>query len=416
MRFLRLLMFTLLSSIVLWLGIIPAFRGLNTDFPSYYTASRLVVEGGDLHRLYDDDWFQAQMNSYGIGQPGKFTPFPPVTALVFVPLAALPPGLALQVWTVVNCILLIFCIILLSKITGKDWLWCSLLYLAGGLALINNFRFGQLYLLLSLLVLAGYILFQRGRPQTSGLLLGIGAALKYFPVAYLPLFALRREWKLIAVFTSTIAALYLLAAAVMGTAVYKHFFSVALTRPLGRQLGGNLQDPFSSTFQSWDSLFRRLFVADSRWNVAPVVDSHAGFYLCKYAVMLTILGLTVAGFRWAQKASGAEALQFALITVATLLILPDSATYHFLLLILPVGIVLKASRTRWGWEQKLLLACFVLIGFIPYGWFRPFDGRGLLTFLAYPRLGLMVVIFLTILLYVRAYVRDRGTPPVSAVP
>ncbi len=65
--------------LLLWVrGIAPAVSRIDTDFPNYLTAARIVADGGPAARLYDDAWFQQQMRDYGIGDPkqGKFAPFP----------------------------------------------------------------------------------------------------------------------------------------------------------------------------------------------------------------------------------------------------------------------------------------------------------------------------------------------------
>jgi hypothetical protein len=64
-------------------GVVPAVTRVDTDFPNYLTAAKIVADGGSAERLYDDSWFQEQMRRYRIGklEEGKFYPFPPPTAL-----------------------------------------------------------------------------------------------------------------------------------------------------------------------------------------------------------------------------------------------------------------------------------------------------------------------------------------------
>ena len=72
----------LLALFVFYRGVLPGFRQVDSDFPNYYTAAKIVADGKDVNRLYDDSWFQSQIRSYGMQLQGKFSPFPPVTALV----------------------------------------------------------------------------------------------------------------------------------------------------------------------------------------------------------------------------------------------------------------------------------------------------------------------------------------------
>src|SRR5262249_8292063 len=110
----------ILGTVVLWKGIIPALTEIGSDFPNYYTASRLLLQRKDVSRIYADGGFQSQIEGYDIHQAVKFSPFPPVTAFVMLPLAPLPPLTALRIWTLVNVGALLGGIMLLSNICEKD--------------------------------------------------------------------------------------------------------------------------------------------------------------------------------------------------------------------------------------------------------------------------------------------------------
>ena len=397
------LSFTLIASALLgcllaWFGLVPAMTTIDTDFPNYYTSARLVLEGRDISRIYDADWFQSQIYREGIDQQGIFAPLPPVTALLMTPVAFLPPVQALRAWTVVNLLLLAANVILLSRCSGRAWPFSLLLFLASGIALINDFRFGQCYLLVTLLIMAGYLGERSSKSGRSGMAFGAAAALKYFPVAFIPLLAVRRRWSLILWFALTVAAIYAAAALLLGTGVYRQFLSL-----LPAHLEGEILNPFGATMQSWNSLLRRLFVSDPLLNPSPAIQWEAGYVIMKYAIYLLVAAATLTGYRNAQQAFGPDAppIQFALVTIAALLLLPASATYHFLLLVLPVALLLGGDRARWRPEQKILLALFILVSWIPYRLFRPFDGRGLLSILAYPRLALLLAMFITLRVFLR---------------
>lgn len=387
-----------LTLFLLYRGIIPALTTIDTDFPNYYTSSRLLIEGKEISRIYDDDWFQQQVYSYGINQQGKFSPFPPATALIMTPLAFLSPLNALRTWTVLNICFLMACVALLTNITGKSWQWNSLLFLSSGHALINNFRFGQFYLVLTLLVLSGYYYWTRSEMTKSGMLLGAAAAVKYFPVLFFPLFAFRREWKIVLTGFATFVAIGVLSSIFLGVNVHKQFFLTVF----GDHIFGNIQNPFSSTFQSWSSLFRRLFVREPTLNAQPVVNSSWAYPIALTLVYVVILTFLWIGLKRSETNFGEHAhrVQFALLSLGGLLMLPASATYHFLLLILPVAILLSLKEQRWTTEQKALVFIFALIGFMPYSHFKHFESKGVLAILAYPRLILMLALFGTALSYV----------------
>lgn len=407
MQNMQIVLFVALCSVLFWFGIRPALTRIDTDFPNYYTSSRLLMEGKDLSRLYDDEWFQEQITSYGMNQAGRFSPFPPITALIMMPVALFSPLRALQVWTVLNLGILVMSIALLSRIVGKNWLWSALLFLGSGLALINNFRFGQLYLVLTFLLILGYDSWRKFSPTRSGILFGIGSAIKYFPLILIPFYVARREWKIVFTCLLTLAVLYSLAIVIVGADIHTQFFSQVFTN----HITGNLPSPFSATYQSWDSLLRRIFMYDPIWNPEPLIRSTEGFYLAKYSIIFSLITLATTALRRAKYTCGNDAqnIQFAIIIVAGMIVVPASATYHFLLLILPIAILVSAPQRPSRIMQKVILFIFVMIGFIPYRYFRPFDGRGVLTILAYPRLGLMITLFIAILFYVSRPLPPNGT-------
>ncbi len=370
-------------------GVVPAFTRIDTDFPNYFTSARLVAHGTSLEKLYDDEWFQEQIYESGIQQQGKFSPYPPITALVMLPLVSFTPMDAVRIWTLFNIGCLIAEIFLLSRATGKPLEWSSLLILGCGHALANNFRFGQFYLVLAVLITAGFLFWQKGRPYAMGAVFGVAAAVKYFPLLFVILFALRRDWRSVLTVFGAVGLCLVVAIAVLGLPVHEVFLSSVL----GKHLTGSIQNPFSPTFQSWNSLSRRMFVLDPVLNPSPFVDAPALFVIFPSLVSLGVIGLFADGYRRANAAFGntAGSVQFAFLNIAGLLLLPASATYHFLLLVLPVAVLLAASR--WRYELVLVAVFYLAIGFLPYGAMARFQDSGLLTILAYPRLILMTGIF-----------------------
>jgi hypothetical protein len=106
-------------------------------------------------------------------------------------------------------------------------------------------------------------------------------------------------------------------------------------------------------------------------------------------VVATLIRLTRA------QGSGATTPSVGLLGITTLLVAPGIASYHLTLLWLPVGLLsdffLRARALGYGY---LLLGSYALTGFFPYRLIARFDARGGLTVLAYPRLILLLVMFL----------------------
>jgi len=392
-RAVALVLLGLVTAFVVVRGIVPALTRVDSDFPSYLTAARIVAERGNTERLYDIPWFQEQMRRYGIGKPadGKFQPWPPPTALLLVPIASLPPLEALRVVTAVSALCLIGSIVLLSRILTWSLIDTALLLLLSGWAVVNAFRLGQPYIIVALSCIAGYYAYLRSRPWIAGMCFGLFTPVKYFPVVMLGYFAFRKRWRIVAGGALTILVVVLASIAILGWPLHEQF----LTSVIGNHLIGRLtmQAPFTVSFQSFDSLFRRLFVFDATenphpWVMAPVLHP-AAVVVIKGAILLA----TIATLIRLGRAPGATAPAIGLLGVVTMLLAPGTGTYQLVLLWLPVGLLVDYLLRRGSRGAYFLLGSYALIGYFPYGHGSRFEGRGVLTVLAYPRLLLLLAMF-----------------------
>ena len=392
-RAVALVLLGLVTAFVVVRGIVPALTRVDSDFPSYLTAARIVAERGNTERLYDIPWFQEQMRRYGIGKPadGKFQPWPPPTALLLVPIASLPPLEALRVVTAVSALCLIGSIVLLSRILTWSLIDTALLLLLSGWAVVNAFRLGQPYIIVALSCIAGYYAYLRSRPWIAGMCFGLFTPVKYFPVVMLGYFAFRKRWRIVAGGALTILVVVLASIAILGWPLHEQF----LTSVIGNHLIGRLtmQAPFTVSFQSFDSLFRRLFVFDATenphpWVMAPVLHP-AAVVVIKGAILLA----TIATLIRLGRAPGATAPAIGLLGVVTMLLAPGTGTYQLVLLWLPVGLLVDYLLRRGSRGAYFLLGSYALIGYFPYGHSSRFEGRGVLTVLAYPRLLLLLAMF-----------------------
>ncbi|MFN0158207.1 MAG: glycosyltransferase family 87 protein [Bacteroidota bacterium] len=392
-KWIRAALIVLLLAFLVYRGLFPAFTQIDTDFPNYYTAGKVVVSGGEINRLYDDLWFQEQIKANGMELKGKFSPFPPPTALLFVPFSIMTPLAALQVMSVINLFLLAACVIVMGRILGIDRWDSLLLLLLGGIGLVNCFRFGQLYLVLSFTIIFGYYLYTHGKPVLAGIALGLFIPIKYFPIIFLIYFVMKGEWKVVAASSATAFVITIMSVLAMGWEIHELFIKTVLGQHLQSQL--TLQDPYSSTFQSFDSLFRRLFMRDGTLNPHPVIDQPFFFHVLKFAAIATVASISfVLVHRLTRGDRRFQGAAFGLLGIAGLLIAPATATYHFILLWLPVGLLLRFFHEQSN-RMAFWLTCAVYsaIGFIPYSLFRHFDGQGLWSLFAYPRLALIIGLF-----------------------
>jgi hypothetical protein len=303
---------------------------------------------------------------------------------------------------------------LLARIVPLRLIDSAVLVLLSGYAVFNNLRFGQPYIEVSTACLLGYYAWLKERPLLAGACFGIFAPIKYVPAYILIYFTLRRQWKVALGGAAAAAVVVLAGIAVLGWKVHQVFLSSVL----GNHLVGNLsmQDPFTASFQSFDTLFRRLFVFDATANPHPWL-ALPGLQIPAVAVTkAAIVVLAIATLIRLARADPANstAPSLGLLGILVLLIAPATASYHFVLLWLPVGLLLGCLlRERAHLHAALLLGLYSLIGFFPYGHVAGFEGRGALTLLAYPRLLLLLAMFLLACQFLWNHARRHGLAAAS---
>jgi hypothetical protein len=418
------LMLVGLAGYVFGKGVVPALSRIDADFPGYFTAARIVVDGQDTRRLYDDDWFRGQIRRYGLESaqnPGKFAPFPPPTALLLVPLARFEPLTALRILTVVSVLGVICSIFLLARILAWHPVDSALFILSSGGAIITGLRCGQPYILISTACILGYYLYLRGRPWLAGLCLGLFVPIKYFPVLILACFALRKEWRVVLGGVAASGGVALVSIAVLGWQVHQVFLSSIL----GNHLLGHLSlqalgPPFTAVYQSFDTLFNRLFVFDPAGNPHPLWAAPTLATIGTITVKGTILLAAVAMLAKLARggASSALAPSIGIVSIFLLLVAPATATYMCALLWLPVALLIDYFVAQGASALAyFILGAYTLIGFFPWQYTYPFEGRGGLTALAYPRLFLLLAMFVGcagFISYPRKLTRHEHAFPVTA--
>ncbi|MBA8922991.1 alpha-1,2-mannosyltransferase [Kutzneria viridogrisea] len=169
---------------VLNLVLLSVYDAGDGDFRVYRAAGDLLLHGGDL--------YQAQV------VPGLWFTYPPVAAVLFVPLVLVSS----QVWVLVSVAALGLA---LCQLRVPVWL---ALVLAPAMTWLEPVRstlgFGQVNLVL--LALVALDLLPRHTPWPRGLLLGFAAAIKLTPLVFLLYLLVRRDRRAIVTTLCSFAA------------------------------------------------------------------------------------------------------------------------------------------------------------------------------------------------------------------
>jgi Glycosyltransferase family 87 len=337
----------------------------ETDFPNYYTAAVLVRQGAPLRDYYDWTWFQRQMNYAGIErQLGAYLPQTPMTMLPIVPLAGFPVQTAKQVWLALNLAFLAAALWMLSRATQIRIEHIAILMFLGYGSLQSNFLLGQYYVfLLFLLTLAFYCL-DRGKSAGSGFLCGVAFGLKLYGGPFLLYFVVKRNWKAVAGMLAASAVAVITAIALFGWRDV-HFYA---TQILPRSLEGEVIDPYHSGNGTLTTLLRRSFVMEPDLNPHPLWRAPLVFFFLRPFTALLILAFTLFGL--ASESKDFCRRGFAWFTIAILLFSSNTASYTFILLLLPVVLLLQHAGPK---EKIFLIVSYIALNaFLLPGWLRFF--------------------------------------------
>jgi hypothetical protein len=343
------------------------YQGWNrseTDFPNYYTAAVLVRKGEKLRNYYDWTWFQRQMNYAGIErQLGGYIPQTPLTMLPIVPVAGFSVQIAKRIWLVANLMLLAATIWLLSRITRFSAAAIALLTIAGYGSLHINLVLGQYYIfLLFLLTFAAYSLHRRYH-CSGGVLLGVVFGLKLYGGPFLLYFGARRNWRAVAGMLAGSFFLGVVAVSVFGWADIAYF----LTHVLPRALKGETLDPYNAGTGTLSTLLRRTLMLEPELNPHPLWTAPWLFFFLQPLLTLTLLIFPLLALRRSEPPT----VGFAGFLIALILVSPNTASYTFILLLLPLSLLLAGAT----WQKRTLLLICYAISAIPmrpsWSWLFP---------------------------------------------
>jgi Glycosyltransferase family 87/WD40-like Beta Propeller Repeat len=352
---------SVLVAVFVWLGFVPAWRSLNTDFPSYYVAARLFGQGDSLTRVYDWIWFQRQKDRAGI--ENRIVPFSPLTlysALPITPLTSFQPLSAKRWWLIINLFFLAFSAFALHRMTNLSRLRIAILMLLAIYPLQTHFRYGQLHILVLTLLVISLWLYLKQRPFGAGALIAAASAIKIYPIVFILYFVRKKQWRVVAGIAAGVIVLGVLAIYLFGLQVNR----IYLEQLLPRIIRGEVIDPYNLRWNSFAAFIRRLFIFEPELNPKPLMNLPAAF-----AILLPLTqALLFVPLLWLISARRGtdenEKVEYGTFLAAVLLLSPTPASYHYVVLI--ITIVVAADflfREKQIREATLLVVLYALSGF-----------------------------------------------------
>ena len=340
--------------------------GYRLDLDVYRIGSLVWQRGGDLYGILPRTLHNQDL---------PFT-YPPLSAIVFAPLSRMPFWLASAGISVLTAMSVLVVLVLALRRLGKPrWFALALFPVALWLEPVREtLAFGQINALLMALVAIDCLLLRRGWPR--GILIGVAAALKLTPAAFILWFLVRRDWR----------------SAIRGLVSFGVVTGLAF-----------VLDPHDSLRYWTSTVFDtgRIGVAASADNqsitgmLARFGFTGGGREVVWLVVAAGVLALATLGMRRAL-AAGQPVLALSVNALAVLLCSPISWSHHWVWavpLVLSLGVLGVRSRSvpilaastvslvvfgvpsLFGWDVYLGVALLATVAFVPLrrsiGWAPP---------------------------------------------
>lgn len=332
----------LIALYVGWVGLIVS-RGKGFDFYAYYLGAHSFRQGVNVYtsNLADRDWWDAFAADLNLPSQYAFPyRYPPLTAVMVMPLLDLGPRAAFAIWSALGCLALFGTIWLIEQTLpqSSNLPWISLLI---SLPVLTTLYAGQVntWLLFSFaLALFGL---DKNRPWLTGFGIAFGASVKVLPILLLPYLFWRKEWRAIFFTLVFLSAISLSCLPFVG-------LKNTLDAPSYIFHEGSRLPSLNVANQSVGGAIYRLFTNSS----SPAIVDAPGLALPVYTALRVVIAVSAFFLFWPiWQRSNRLNLEFSYVVVAILIFAP-LAWYHYLALtVLPIGILAvyySQNRQLWG--------------------------------------------------------------------
>lgn len=320
------------------------------DFKAYYLAAHLLQRG---ENLYDIKAQEEAMISFGLPINDSLYIYPPLLAILFLPLTALSLGQAAQVWFLFNLALYGLTLAILVKSTGLDILKekiAPLILLAFLFApVLFTLYKGQINIVILFLLALTYWFYQRGNLAWVGVSLACATMIKVVPGLLILYFLWKREYTLASATTIAIGLMVVIGLLVAGLPphlTFLHSVLPALARPRPNPSNLSLAGFFSLLLVE-NPFTPSLIDSPSLWRSLALLAS---------SLLLTLTFLVCA--RHAPRAG----LEISLFVAAMPLIAQIGWVDFYVLLLLPYVVLVKHLLERRSRVQaSLAVLSFILL-------------------------------------------------------
>ncbi len=346
-------------------------------FVTYYTASKLLLEGESVSNFYNDYWFSSKVGKYDPGIYEIYSVNLPTTSFILLPIASFDYKTARIIWTCFNVIILFITITLITNSNSHKGIWLPIILIIFFVyqPLYVNFSYGQVYILILFLLTLVWLAYRSGKEEWLGIIIGLIFVLKSTTFILWILLLNQKKWKSFGWLLLTIVLIFFVTLPFVGLDSWFEYIN---------KLSNYSSNPSLSVtaYQTVHSFFNHITSYHEYWNPEPIFDLPVLGKSLAIIFSLIILSLTIYNVYKFNKPD----LSFGTFIIAGVILNPASMDYHYILIIIPIFILLNHLVNI---RSNLLWICFIISFLLiatrlPY--ISPKVTIGIWALFAYPKL------------------------------
>jgi hypothetical protein len=376
------------------------------DFFQEWASARNLLNGLPVYtsQRITREMYLGDSQGQDLGVWIELNAHPPTSILLSLPLAWLDYPDAVLVWNLLSLAALGISLLWVMRglrIPVSVWSLLPLLALfLMSVPLWVHAFYGQLGLVLLLLITGTWAAERSGKQAWAGALLAAATAIKLFPGFLFLYFVVRRQWRAVLVGVLALIALTLVTAAVLGTESYRSYVEEVLPRVRWFRAGwhnASIPGFWAKLFDPGPEEVRSVWRTNPVWQCAPLARTGAFLSCAAVAAILAVLIRRARSRAQCDRAFGAA-------VTGMLLVSPVVWEHSFVLLLLPVALIWIDFPERPLARASVLLIlvalffipptdlhALVIRGGSPEGVASPIDVLTVLSFQFYALLGLFVL-------------------------
>ena len=297
------------------------------DFQDYLFAAQQITVGGDPYADFVRNhvpWDWSLSSGYL---------YPPAFAVTLIPLTWVSNDLAVRIWLVVIQAAVLASLLIIYRVIGsprRAEMLAVVAVLTTFFPLANTVFAGTMNSLLLLLLTGAWACWLRRRDVMTGTLVGVAAIFKLFPLALLPYLVWRRHWKLVAAVSLTG-----LGGLAVGLVVTSLDHNIYYFRDMLPHLAAGTGYRENQSLAGFTARICQPSTADA--------GGSAGWCgrLLDWPLILLLLAIVLR----ATSRAARSGLEFALAVGALPLISSVTWSFHLVILILPIALLIRLAFT-----------------------------------------------------------------------